>query len=274
MIHKTIKLTADGRVNMRTYIHDISTEGFQLTKRPAIIVLPGGAYAFLSDREAEPVALTFLKEGFNTFVLNYSVGDYSKFPNPLDDVSKAIWEVRKNADEWGIDPNAIALMGFSAGAGISAMAATQWNTSGLAERLGIPVGGNKPNAAILGYGAASNLSIVDDPSVFKPDFLGKIAIDRTPQLEVVNYVGPHTPPLFIWHNRYDEYVPSINPLLMAETMQKHNLPYELHLFQGGVHGMSVNNNLSDYKSTNNSRSKSVGMWVQLCTYWLYDQFGI
>lgn len=101
MLYETINFTEDGRVNMRTYIHDLTCNGEPGPKRPAVIILPGGAYAFLSETEGEPVALTFMKEGFNTFVLNYSVGDDSVFPNPLDDISKAIWEVRRRADEWG-----------------------------------------------------------------------------------------------------------------------------------------------------------------------------
>jgi acetyl esterase/lipase len=273
MVHKTINFTTDGRVNMHTYIHDSLPQGLQ--KRPAIIVLPGGAYAFLSGAEAEPVALTFLKEGFNTFVLNYSIGDFSVFPNPLDDISRAIWEVRRNSDEWDINPDAVVVMGFSAGAGIAAMAATQWNTPGLAERLGIPEGGNKPNAAVLGYGASlQSKTIIDDPTVYKPEILGKIAKDNTPELDIINYVSAHTPPLFIWHTRNDKFVPVINPLLTAEAMTKHNLPYELHIFQGGRHGMSVSNNLSSYKDEDSSHNPNVGMWVPLCTNWLYDIFGI
>ena len=101
-------------------------------------MLPGGAYAFLSDTEAEPVALTFLKEGFNTFVLRYSVGKFCTYPEILEEVSKAIWAVRSRAKEWHIDPDAIVLMGFSAGACIAGMSATQWNTPGLAARLGVP----------------------------------------------------------------------------------------------------------------------------------------
>lgn len=86
-------------------------------------------------------------------------------------------------------------------------------------------------------------------------------------------MGPHTPPLFIWHNRYDKLVPAINPLLLEEQMQKENLPYELHMFQGGQHGMSVCNNLSDYKNED-MRNPNVEMWVQLCTNWLYELFDI
>ncbi len=88
MLCQIIHFTSDGRVNMRTYIYAEQGE----EKRPAIIVLPGGAYGFLSDEEGEPVALTFFEKGFNTFVLSYSVGDDSVYPNPLDDVSRAVWE--------------------------------------------------------------------------------------------------------------------------------------------------------------------------------------
>lgn len=274
MIHETIDLSGDGRVTLVTYLHEDYDEvfsRFQPKSRPAIIVLPGGAYGFLSEREGEPVALTFLKEGFQTFVLNYSVGDFSVFPNPLDDISKAIWEVRRRAKEWHIDPDAIIPMGFSAGAGVAALAATQWNTPGLAERLGIPEGGNKPNGAVLGYGAARNSTITDDPEAYQPPFLGKIAKDRTPQLEFPDYVGPHTPPLFIWCTRYDKYVPLANKLMMAQAMQDFDLPYELHIFQHGQHGMSVSNQLSAYGDPEH-QNPSVAQWVPLCVSWLQQQF--
>jgi acetyl esterase/lipase len=267
MLCQTIRFTSDGRVNMRTYIHADKAEQI----RPAIIVLPGGAYGFLSEGEGEPVALTFFEKGFNTFVLSYSIGEYSVYPNPLDDVSKAIWEVRKNADIWGIRSDAIVLMGFSAGSGVAAMSATQWNTPGLASRLGVSEDGIKPNAAVIGYGAASNSELLDTPGVYVPDILGKIARDRTPELDVVNYVGPHTPPLFIWHNRYDRLVPAINPIMMAEAMQKNDLPYELHIFQEGQHGRSVGNNAPG-QNLEDSEYPSVDMWVPLCHNWIKNLF--
>ncbi len=274
MLHQTINYTQDGRVNLKTYIPDVLEHGFQLKKRPAIIIMPGGAWGMLSDSEGEPVALTFMKEGFCAFVLNYSIGDYSVYPNPLDEISWAIWEVRKNADSWGIDSEAIVVMGFSAGAGVAAFGATQWNTPGLCERLDIPEGGNRPNAAVLAYGAASSTDIVADPEQYRPDFLGKIAKDLTPELDVVNYVGKHTPPLFIWHTRYDKYVPSDHPLRMALAMDALDLPYEVHVFQKGSHGISVSNDLAMYQAEAGIRSKNTDMWVELCKNWIYDLFDL
>lgn len=171
----------------------------------------------------------------------------------------------------GVNPEAIIVMGFSAGAGIVMMSATQWNTPGLAERLGIPDGGNRPNGAVVGYGAALHSSVLNNAEYIPPD-LGKIARDRTPQLEFANYVGPHTPPMFIWHCRYDKYVPSLNPSIMARAMEKYNLPYELHLFQYGEHGMSVNNKLTNRHFDASLQNSSVGMWVVLCVNWMNKLF--
>lgn len=95
MLQKTISFSPDGRVNLKTYIHNLTMNEQPVPKRPAIIILPGGAFTWLSETETESVILTFLKEGFITFLLSY----YSDFPNQLDDVSRSIWEVRRNADE-------------------------------------------------------------------------------------------------------------------------------------------------------------------------------
>lgn len=269
MIKQTINFTEDGRVCMTTYLHQ-DTNGDKL---PAIIVLPGGAYGFLAESEGEPVALTFFERGFQTFVLNYSVGDASVYPAPLDDVSKAIWEIRKNANEWNVDADAIALMGFSAGSGIASMSATQWNTPGLYERVGAPNAESiKPNAAVIGYGAANNSEmVIDNPDVYIPSMLGKIARDKTPQLDVVNYVGSHTCPMFIWHNRYDRLVPAVSPLVMAEALYEHDVPFEVHVFEEGQHGMSVGNNAPG-GDLENSQYPNVDMWVPMCVNWLDNQF--
>lgn len=278
MIHKTISLNSTGTVSLTTYIHEQSAQSdFQIPQRPAVIVLPGGAYSFLADHEAEPVALTFLREGFNTFLLRYSVGDACTYPEILEEISRAIYTVRIHAKEWNINPNAIVLMGFSAGACLCAMSATQWNTPGLAERLGVPAESIRPDAAVISYGAWDNTNTIQkDPKYYNPN-AAKIAQDCTPELDFINYVGPHVPPLFLWHNRYDKFVPAVNPVMLAGKMLEYDLPFELHLFQGGQHGMSVCNNLSTYRGEAKAHCEAapqVGMWVELCTCWINQLFNI
>ncbi len=262
LMQKTITINEERRVVLKTYILSNPSE-----PRPALIILPGGAFTMLSEREAEPVALTFANAGFHTFVLNYSIGDDSEFPNPLDDVSLSIWELKKNAEQWSIAEDAVFLMGFSAGACIAGMSATQWNTPGLAERLDVPEEGIKPAGAVIGYGASLLSTIFEnsDDDLIVPE-PGRISADRTPQLDLINYVDKSTVPMFIWHNRFDKYVPVLNALLLAGAMEKMKLPFELHIFQNGYHGMSVNNTLSH--PDGDGVDEGVAMWVPLCIHWI------
>ena len=85
------------------------------------------------------------------------------------------------------------------------------------------------------------------------------------------------PPLFIWHNRYDKFVSAINPVMIAGKMIEYGLPFELRIFQGGEHGMSVCNNLSSYNEEArklNREAPNVKLWVPMCVNWLNGLFGI
>ncbi len=269
MIYEEINYTADGRVKLKTYIPDVYTRK-DAPRRPAMIACPGGAWTFLSPTEGEPVALTFLKEGYAAFVLYYSVGDYSEFPNPLVEISWAIKTVRDHADEWHIDPNKIAISGYSAGASVCSMSATQWNNPLIAEKLGAPSEQFKPDAAVLAYCCNDLGTIFDTPTeglvVPTP---GKITADRTPEVDVVNYVTKDTAPIFFYHCRYDEFVPVKNTWMLASKLDELGLPFELHIFGSGHHGMSVNNRLTE---ANEPIDSSVTQWVPLCISWLDKVF--
>ena len=90
-----------------------------LRKRPSILICPGGGYAGCSQREDEPIALHFLPEGYNVFVLTYSTAPH-RFPAQLLEVAAAMELIYENAEEWGCDTEKIAIMGFSAGGHLSA----------------------------------------------------------------------------------------------------------------------------------------------------------
>jgi acetyl esterase/lipase len=279
MIHEKIDLSEDGRVYMKTYIHDRSSQlwdnvgQWQPDLRPSVLVLPGGAYQYCSDREAEPVVFPFLTAGFNAFVLFYSVAEHSVFPFPLEDVSRAVWEIRKHKETWQIDQDKIAVGGFSAGGNLAAMLGTQWNTPGLAEKLDIPKGGNKPNAIFLCYaltGIESHMLKAPpaDPGVkFTPP--GAIMAQNTEQLNVFRYVSKNASPAFIWHSLEDEQLSIDNPLLLVQAYAKNNIPFELHIFQHGRHGTSINTDLSSYGQ---EQPVNVASWVPLCINWLKALF--
>ena len=269
MLYQTINYTQDGRVNLQTYIPDVFHEEMPL--RPAMIACPGGAWTWLCPAEGEGVALTFVREGFAAFVLNYSVGDYSEFPNPLIEISWAIKTVREHAREWHIDPDRIAISGYSAGASVCSMSATQWMDPAIRQALGAPSEMYKPNAAVLAYGCNDLATIFDNQ---EDDLViptpGKITADRTKQIDVVNYVTKDTAPIFFYHCRNDRLVPVKNTWMLAEKLDEYKLPFELHIFGTGEHGMSVNNRLTAKRE---EIDPSVTQWVPLCIAWLDQMFG-
>lgn len=118
------KLTNPG-VTLTAYLPTASDEMPNYKTRPAILVIPGGAYMMCSDREAEPIALSFLAKGYAAFVLRYSVGKgAAKFPRPLNDAEEAMELIISNAAEWGVEPEHIAAIGFSAGGHLCAALGT------------------------------------------------------------------------------------------------------------------------------------------------------
>ena len=243
--------------------------------RPAVIVCPGGAYSFLTDREGEMPALCFLQQGFDAFVLKYSLNEESAWPGPLDDLSLAIWFIRQHAAEWRIDPDKIALCGFSAGAHLAALSGTEWNLPGTAERLGIPEGGNRPNAMILGYMVSGEYigNLTEQFANAPADAPNKIGAMLTeplvPEAVPTNYISRDTAPAFIWQARED-YLDVRDSIHFAERMYEAGVPYELHIFGNGGHGMALATEMVGYGHT---FPVNTGTWFPMASAWLKDLFG-
>ena len=119
--------------------------------KPAMLVFPGGAMRFLSPAEAEPICRYYDAHGYQTFLVNYTVGGACKYPDLLHEVSRAVWEVRCNAADYGVDPARIVLNGFSAGAHVVTMFATHYHLPISREGTGVPEGGNAVCATVTGY---------------------------------------------------------------------------------------------------------------------------
>lgn len=214
MLVKTYNITADPEVTLTVYITDKSKEMKENEKLPAVLVLPGGGYRFCSDREAEPIALSYLANGFNAFVLRYSLNEKAEFPIPLNDATAALKFIRENAVEFCTDPQRIAVCGFSAGGHLAAALSTMSD--------------EKPNACILGY-----------PCILES--IGSILAKPIPSLE--KYVTEQTPPTFIFAAADDSTVPIENSLCYALELKKHGVSFEMHIFDRGEHGFSLANDM-------------------------------
>lgn len=236
-----VNINGNKEVTLTVYLLDNSKELSNITKRPAVLIFPGGGYNYTSDREAEPIATAYLAEGYNAFILRYSVGKKSSFAAALNDAEGAIALIRKNAEKWNIDHNKIATIGFSAGGHLAASLGT----------MGI----NRPNALILGYPC-----ILSDLGLAFP----------VPSLE--KEVDNLTPPTFLFSTFEDKVVPIEHSLRFIQALNKNNIPFESHIFQNGVHGLSLakpftSNGLKSFVDQNFSQ------WFDLSITWLHNQFG-
>ncbi|AGC68299.1 putative acetyl esterase [Thermoclostridium stercorarium subsp. stercorarium DSM 8532] len=242
---------------METYI--LSGE----KKRGAVLICPGGGYTHTSPREAEPIAMRFTAKGYHAFILYYSVAP-NRHPQPLLDVSRAMCIIRENADEWNVDRNKIAVCGFSAGGHLAASLGVHYDKPYL-KREGIVLGENRPNALILGYPVITMKEFAHKGS--RDNLLGENPDDALiNEMSLENHVSEKTPPAFIWHTVEDRSVPVENSLLFAMALHKNKIPFELHIYPYGPHGLSLANKETD--NGNMGEYPHVSGWIDLCIEWL------
>lgn len=240
---KTFEKELSGeKVILTAYLHDISLELGNTNTRPAVLIFPGGGYMMCSDREAEPVAFAFLAEGYNAFVLRYTVGKDS-CAKALEDAEEALELLRQKAGEWNIYPDKIVCVGFSAGGHLAASLGT--------------MGRVRPNALILGY-----------PCILEKigQWLGQ------PIPGVDTKVDSTTPPSFLFSTRKDSLVPVDHTLTFAAALNKAGVDFEIHIFQEGAHGLSLSKPLTaDGKES--MVNAAFSQWLPLSVAWLKTLWG-
>ncbi len=207
-------------------------------KRPAVIVVPGGAYWFVSKREGEPVALAFLAKGFQTFVLNYlCVYDKVRYPEQLLELSAAVDYVKKHADELHVNADEVFVVGFSAGGHLTGNLAVDYAAS--SQKAGAVLD-CKPTAVGLCYPVISDkLGHMASHNFLLEGYTDEAKAELLPSVRLDEMVTEQTPPAFLWTTTTDATVPSINALSYAMALAKVGISYELHVFPEGPHGMST-----------------------------------
>ncbi len=237
-------------------------------KRGAVLICPGGGYEFTSEREAEPIAMQFNAAGFHAFVLYYSVSP-QKHPQPLLDLSRAMCIIRENAKAWNVDCEKIAVCGFSAGGHLAASLGVHWEKPYLQKAAGIKKGMNKPNALILCYPVITSGEFAHRGSI--ENLLGKQANKKLLyEMSLEHQINKKTPPAFIWHTFNDGAVPVENSLFFANEMRKKGIPFELHIYQEGSHGLSLATSETD--DGNMGVYPHIATWVKLCIEWMEKLF--
>lgn len=228
-----------GKAELHIYTPDLYVSG------EAMLVIPGGGYGGVcTDREGEPIALSYLSRGFMTFVLHYSVGADAPVNVPLAEASKAIAYIRRNADKYRINKDKVYAVGFSAGGHLCGSLGTLWHRDEIVKKAQIEYGENRPSGVVLCYPV-----ITSGDRAHKGSFYNLIGT-KTPTDEQLDYyslekhVDKNSSPAFIIHTAEDTLVPVHNSLYMATAYADAGVPFELHVYPHGPHGMALANEIT------------------------------
>ncbi len=277
--HDPIPLYADGNIPylangektlpaIRPYIAANNPDG------RAMLVFPGGGYYYHEVTESENIAKLYNQAGYTSFVVDYRLGtldqEQSTQPRPeptndyhaiLGDAIRAVKYVRAHAEEFGIDPDKIAVVGFSAGGHLCTMLATHFDFE-IDDPTYVPDAVDavsaRPDAAVLAYPVVTLLNYT---FAYCAKAFTRNDLELSQKFSGERSVTENTSPIFMWHRRGDTGVPPQNSIQLAQALHEYGIPYELHVFSQGGHGGAVS-------SYNNRQNNSSGQWFDLSVAFL------
>lgn len=259
---------AKEKTQVTLYIPDVWKEVDEDQTFPCTVICPGGSYWWCSEREAEPVALRMLGNGIAAAVVNYAC-QYQHYPLQLLEILAAITYIRRNSESLHIDPERIAVMGFSAGGHAACTAGLFWQEKLAEDTLGIVHGEDKPNGMILCYPVITSGEFTHEGSM-------KCLLGDDPNAELVakmsleNQVTENAPQAFIWHTSEDGLVPVENSLLIAAALHKKGIDVEMHIYPRGGHGLSLCDETVTKRDGLDDAAKYCSDWVPHCIKWIKE----
>lgn len=231
--------------------------------RPGMLVIPGGGYEFRSDREKEPVALAYLREGYCAFTLDYSI--CTPFPVPLTEACMAMIYLRENAAKYRLDPAHIAVIGFSAGGHLAGMLSMLYDEPEIVSVLDERARAARPDAAVFSYPV---VTMGEETHKGTHDVITGGDLKLAERLSLERRVNERSAPAFIWHTQEDTTVPVENSLLLASAYRRASVPFALHIFEHGHHGLSLASPETCDQSEDDAFLSPVGKWLTLSLEWL------
>ncbi|MFC0329173.1 alpha/beta hydrolase [Paenibacillus sepulcri] len=222
----------------------------------AVIVVPGGGYGMRANHEGEPIALWLNSIGISAFVLRYRVAPY-RYPSALTDIQRAVRYVRHRASEWGMDTGKIGVLGFSAGGHLTATAGTLFDRGEADADDPVDRQSSRPDLLVLCYPVITMQPPYSNEGS-KKNLLGSEPEEHLVQLmSMEQQVTEDTPPTFLWHTSDDAGVPVENSLMFASALSRAGVPFDLHVYEHGRHGLGLA-----------EEDKHVASWTSVCELWL------
>ena len=228
----------------------------------AMVICPGGAYARLAPHEGNDYALWLNQHGVACFVLKYRLGSSGyRHPVMLNDAARAVRWVRAHAEEFKVDAHRVGIMGSSAGGHLAATLVTHFDSGKAKDSDPVERESSRPDLGILCYAVITMGPETHGGS--KENLLGK---NPSPALEKLLsnelQVTTNTPPCFLWTTFEDKAVPMENTLMFAEALRKNRVPFDLHVYQKGRHGLGLNDK---------APFANPHPWANDCLFWLKVQ---
>lgn len=203
-------------------------------KRNAMVVIPGGGYAMCSQRESDPIALRYLAEGFNCFVLNYTTNVC--YPEPQLELAIFIDYIVKHAEELEVYKDHISIVGFSAGGHLTASYALLYEE--LAKMINVEASTIRPHSILLGY-PVTTFEVTATHSFTKGVITNGNDETLVKKLTIPENVTSNYPPTYIWTTKEDVVVPPVNSIMLYENLKTKGVKCRLDLYEHGIHGGSL-----------------------------------
>lgn len=265
MVYETIPIPGSSQAYCETYRVESQ---FSHQPRPAVIICPGGGYERVAVRVGELLALQFCAAGFHAFILHYQTPP-PQATQPITELAHTMALLRSHSTSWELDPNRIAVFGESAGGHLAASLGVFWSSAWLTQLTGLTSEEIQPNALVLAYPVITAGPFRHDDS-FRTLLGNSYSPQALEQWSVERYVGSQMPPTFMWHTAEDELVPVENSLLLSGALSAANVPFALHVFPNGRHGMA----LCSRETARNPQEihPQTKLWVPLAVQWLRQEF--
>lgn len=215
------------------------------TDLPGIVVVGGGSYKKLQERDTERVALQFATHAFQSFVVNYPTDEQKNYTEAKKAIEQAFSYIANHASQLQVDLNKLGIIGFSAGGQLAAAYSNQITTLAKFTMLGYPV--------------------------IKPTLDEKMGVKSEDVSQLVTKV---TPPTFIWGAVNDQLTPFLEHIhIYVEVLAQNNVSFEVHEFGSGDHGIALANKWTSV--VNGDRvDQHMSRWFPLGVEWLQEVVGI